>query len=138
MRRASAKSMSQPFGQREFCRGFAAGVSKRQAARRAPSVALAINGVRSSFGEQLVPAARGPDAQPSSPARWIACRKTLFQAFINIELGDGVLPRLSHCCREALAFLVLRAPCRRTARTGRWIGHVSAPAFIMIAPRPSA
>jgi len=74
--------------------------------------------------------ARGPDAHAGGPTRRIARRKRFFQAFIDIALGDRTLPRLGLRGREALALFMLRAPGWRTARSGRWIGHVSVPAFI--------
>jgi hypothetical protein len=67
--------------------------------------------------------ARSTDAQAGGPARGIARRKGFFQAFVDIDLGDGILPRLSQRCREALTLLMLCAPGRRAARAGRWIGY---------------
>jgi hypothetical protein len=89
-----------------------------------------------SDAEGLVAPAWGPDAQTNRPARGIARRKCFFQAFVDVELGDRILPRLGLRGREALALLMLCAPGRRTARSGRWIGHVSVPAFVNLAPRP--
>jgi hypothetical protein len=78
--------------------------------------------------------ARGTDAQRRDPARGITRGKRLFQAFIDIDLGDVILPRFGQRCGEALPLFVLRAPGRRAARTGRWIGHDAVPACVRFAP----
>ena len=80
-----------------------------------------------------MPPARRPDAQAGCPARGIARRKGLFQAFVDVVLGDGILPRLSHSCCKALPLFMLCAPGRRASRTGCWIGHASVPACVSIA-----
>ena len=67
--------------------------------------------------------ARGTDAQTRCPTGRVAGREGFLKAFVDIELGDAIIPWLRQRGDQLLPLSVLHTPGRRAAGAGRGIGH---------------